>query len=171
MDLTVILLNPNGRLFPGMFWRGYILLIAVYLVLLTIQIHGGTFLMQVAGMFSLLLIWPFLCVTGKRLHDAGQSAWWSALVFFGMVVVSLVAKSIVMLIMFGEKILALIDKDGAMQPNPELEEAVRLGIFLPAALIDMAVAVGAGFVLANLRSDRRENQYGPPPLSNDAPPD
>ena len=167
-NLTYILLNPNGRLAPASFWRGYILLIAVYLVLLTIQIHGGDFLLQVAGMFSLMLIWPYLCVFGKRLHDAGQSAWWCVPAFLGMSAVGLIAKSIVMVVMYGEEIIEMVDTSGALQLDPELAEAVRRGIFLPSALIDLAVAIGAGYILAHLRSDRQDNQYGPTTLPNGA---
>ncbi len=166
MDLTNTLFNPNGRLSPAMFWRGYILLIAVYLVFLTIEIHGGSLLGMIAGSMMLLLVWPYLCVFGKRLHDAGKSAWWSAPIFVGIVTVGLVAKSIILLMMMGEEVMAAVDTNGALHVDPELAEMVRLKIFLPAALIDLAAGLGAGFILANLRSDRRENQYGPPTLPN-----
>ncbi|MEE9381148.1 MAG: DUF805 domain-containing protein [Hyphomonadaceae bacterium] len=167
MDLTNTLFNPNGRLSPGMYWRGYIYLIAVYMVFQTIQVHGGSLLMQVAAMLGLMMIWPFIALTGKRLHDSGRSAWWVVPIIFGMMFVGLVVKSIILMMMISPDDLATIQSRGPLEIDLEMAERVRRMIFLPGALVDLAVAVGAGYLLAGLLSDRRANQYGPSPLSND----
>jgi hypothetical protein len=84
-----------------------------------------------------------------------------------MMMVALVAKSIILMMMISPDDLAAIQSRGPLEIDLEMAERVRRMIFLPGALVDLAVAVGAGYLLAGMLSDRRTNKYGPSPLSND----
>ena len=66
-----LLLNPNGRILRNRFWQGMVIL-TVGSVLIT---AGSTMVSTNIGYLSFLLIFPYICVYGKRLHDAGFSAW------------------------------------------------------------------------------------------------
>lgn len=67
-----LLLNPNGRILKHRFWQGMVVL-TVASVLVS---AGSTMLSTTIGYLSLLLVYPYICVYGKRLHDAGLTAWW-----------------------------------------------------------------------------------------------
>ncbi|WP_300541081.1 DUF805 domain-containing protein [Maricaulis sp.] len=67
MDLQYVLLNPNGRIAPREFWIGVLLLIAGNVLSGLVPVLGG--------LLWLFLIYVGVCVYGKRLHDAGKSAW------------------------------------------------------------------------------------------------
>lgn len=67
MDMQYVLLNPNGRIAPREFWIGVLILVAG-------NVLAGV-LPAVGGLLWLFLIYVGVCVYGKRLHDAGRSAW------------------------------------------------------------------------------------------------
>jgi uncharacterized membrane protein YhaH (DUF805 family) len=71
MNYQGLLLNPNGRIGQREFWIGVLIIIAGNLV--------AGFVPLVGLLLSLALIYVGVCVYGKRLHDAGRSAWWHAL--------------------------------------------------------------------------------------------
>ena len=37
---------------------------------------GGALGMAISVVFGIALLWPGICVAGKRWHDRGKSAWW-----------------------------------------------------------------------------------------------
>lgn len=67
MDLQYVLLNPNGRIAQREFWIAVLILIAGNVLAGVLPVLGG--------LLWLFLIYVGVCVYGKRLHDAGQSAW------------------------------------------------------------------------------------------------
>ena len=67
-----LLLNPNGRIARISFWQGMIVLTVASVI-----VSAATWLINPQlGWLSYVLIFPYICVYGKRLHDAGHSAWW-----------------------------------------------------------------------------------------------
>ena len=86
MELFLLM---DGRIGRGKFWLGILGLVVAYLILSSILLISG--LMSIdpetgnpvgSGYWigSLILaaaiIWPSLCVYGKRFHDRDKSAWW-----------------------------------------------------------------------------------------------
>lgn len=70
MDVAYVLFSPNGRIGPNRFARGFILLTGAMVILQTLS----TTLVPSFGALAITLVFPYLCVFGKRLHDGGHSA-------------------------------------------------------------------------------------------------
>jgi uncharacterized membrane protein YhaH (DUF805 family) len=78
MDWKSMLLSADGRIKRQPYWIGWIVVFAVGLV--------GSLVLQVispyaSSILSLLLIYPYVCLYSKRLHDLGQSGWLAAIPF------------------------------------------------------------------------------------------
>ena len=78
--------SPNGRITRWQFWQGT----AAQLVLLgpgllrLLHAAQTTIAIQTllwAGLEGTVLLWVGACLSSKRLHDRGKSAWWSLLMF------------------------------------------------------------------------------------------
>ena len=67
MDLSHVLFSPNGRIGQQEYWIGILILIAANVV--------ATFIPLLGILISFFLIYVGICIYGKRLHDAGKSAW------------------------------------------------------------------------------------------------
>ncbi len=95
MDLF---LSLEGRIGRGKFWLGILGLIVAQLVLgMILSIAGlmsvdpetgmpvGTGYWIGIGLLCLVLLWPSICIYGKRYHDRDKSAWWMLIVFIPIV--------------------------------------------------------------------------------------
>lgn len=71
MNMVHVLFDPNGRITPRAFWIGVALIIGANIVSNLIPVLGR--------LIWLGLIYVGVCVYGKRLHDAGRSAWLHAI--------------------------------------------------------------------------------------------
>lgn len=170
MDLRFALLDAQGRLDPRDFGRALILLTGTMMIfqIATALVSPGFDLLQYA------LVYPYLCVFGKRLHDAGQTAWiWPALV----VVYSIFTLTFT-------AILLPVLSPAAFAMQAELQ-AVALERGLPAvfeviaerapeiARASIVTTVSAfllssaaiGYPIFRLRSTPGPNRYGPAPAS------
>lgn len=67
LDLQSLYLSAQGRIGRREFWIGAAGLIIVSLVAGLIPVVGAV--------ASLVLIYPWVCLTAKRLHDLGRSGW------------------------------------------------------------------------------------------------
>ena len=78
MDWKFIFLSFQGRLNRKPYWLGTIAILS----LIIIGVFGVTFLagggggVVAIGVIYLLLLWPTLAISVKRLHDRDKSAWW-----------------------------------------------------------------------------------------------
>lgn len=162
MSLGDILFNPNGRLGPGNFWRGYIILLAANIVTQVISYMAGPTNQAVALLIFvvwLVLLWCTFVVFAKRLHDTGASAGWVLLVALGWSVVVLVARTVIYVVFAGEEFsLAMQDPDYAASPQFLAEVVTKT--FVPTTAVVLAISIALGFILAGLRSDPNDNQYG-----------
>jgi uncharacterized membrane protein YhaH (DUF805 family) len=67
MNLGHVLFSPNGRIGQQDFWIGILILIGGNILVNALPVIGG--------ILWLGLIWVGIAIYGKRLHDAGKTAW------------------------------------------------------------------------------------------------
>ncbi|WP_394694389.1 DUF805 domain-containing protein [Hyphobacterium sp.] len=150
MNLSHVLFSPNGRISQQEYWIGILILIAANIV-------GG--MIPFLGFFiGLFLIYVGVCVYGKRLHDAGKTAWihggvWAVQIVLGIVGFALAGGAIMAALANGngsdEATFAAI-----MGASGSLFLVGGLG-FLIWIIYTIWVGISAG--------DPGENRYGPAP--------
>lgn len=155
MNLTHVLFSPNGRISQQQYWIGVLILIAANIVASFIPILGT--------LISLGLIWVGIAVYGKRLHDAGKSAWlhavpWGLSLLFG----------IIGGVMVGGALFAAMAGNGG-----EADVAAIIAgaggaslLFLLSFLIWIVYTIWVGV----LKGDAGENRFGPAPAAAPPPP-
>ncbi|WP_296817799.1 DUF805 domain-containing protein [Brevundimonas sp.] len=67
MDWKTLFLDANGRIGKKDFWIGFLILFVAGIILNFVPVIG-----QIA---AILLIYPWICLYSKRLHDFGKSGW------------------------------------------------------------------------------------------------
>lgn len=163
MGITGILFNPNGRIGPNSFWRGVI----VTFVLSLLVTLAATYVNLAIGMLSFLLIYPMICVYGKRLHDADKTAW----LVIAVIIVSFVISYVLTLVispMFGIDQAALQEQSAALGAEGDLAGVMDLAQqaqrdqMIPTLLISFITTFVVAFLVAQLPSNPETNQYGPP---------
>lgn len=174
MDFRRVFFDPQGRIGPRVFGQGYILLTGVMLVVtvLSVVVSPGVAILQYA------LVFPYICLFGKRLHDAGQSAWLWLVFLMGYFLINVVASAILVPVMAPETHAIQLEVQKVMEAggfNAGMEELARRApeIAQSSALVNVAVLLIAsaivGFAAYSLRSDPNTNRHGPPTLRGDRP--
>lgn len=166
MDFRRTFFDPQGRASPRDFARGLILLTGVMLVIMTLTVIAGP---QI-NVLQYALVFPYICVFAKRLHDAGQSAWLWLIFLVGWLVLNAVAGGILMQLMVPgamelstELVNAMMAPEGVNQAvlNEKVEEFSRLSA-VPSILAFLIASGLTGYVAYSLRSDPDPNRFGPP---------
>jgi len=167
MDFRFVFLDPQGRLAPRPFARGLVLLTGASMLIsvLTAVASPGLNVLQYA------LVFAYLCVFGKRLHDAGMSAWLWLAFLAGLFFLNMFLSAILLPVLSPQafaiqlEVQKLMETGGLGAAFEELalraEEYARLSAVttLAAFLISSAIT---GFAAFRLRSDPKSNRYGPP---------
>ena len=160
-----LLFNPNGRVARTRFLQGMVVLTVASVLV----VAGSTMVSSSVGFLNLLLIFPYICVFGKRLHDAGTTAWWVLVIWLGSMFVAFVLGLVFggffmtpEMIEIQEEMserLAAGDFAGFMQGTEILSDKM-----LP---LNILTTIGSNFVLAvvvgALKTEPRENKHGPVP--------
>jgi uncharacterized membrane protein YhaH (DUF805 family) len=142
IDYKALLLSPKGRIGRQTFFTAAVGLVAANFVLNLVPFLGPILVLP--------LLWPFACVTAKRLHDAGRSAWPVAIVTLMCLATGAMAAAI-----------------GVVASNP----ATALSAFAMAGMVVMlggftTVAALALLVWAGVsRSDSGPNRFGKPEVT------
>lgn len=88
-----LFLSNNGRIGRGKWWMGFVILLIAQLILMAILGSAGMMsvdpvtLQPSSGYWISMLIlfavmiWPSICLYGKRFHDRNKSAWWIMIAF------------------------------------------------------------------------------------------
>lgn len=160
-----LLFNPNGRIARNRFFQGMVVLTVASILI----VAGNTMVNKVIGFLNLLLIYPYICVFGKRLHDAGTTAWWVIAIWLGSMLVAFILG-----LVFGgffmtpemvdiqEEVterLASGDLAGAMQGAEILSDKMLPLNILTTIGSNLALAI----VVGALKTDPRENKHGAVP--------
>lgn len=154
MDWGKTLFDPNGRIGQKPFWIGVLIII------------GGNLLVNVLPIIGFILwfalIWMGICVYGKRLHDAGKTAWLHAIPWSLSILLTIIAA-----VMVGAGLFQLI-LDGMNNTDPSPESIMS---FLAASggalfMLTLGTLVWLGYTLwvGLLKGDPGANAYGPAPV-------
>lgn len=160
-----LLFSPNGRIARNRFWQGMVILTVASVLVAA----GAVMLGTIFGLLSYALIYPYICVYGKRLHDAGLTAWWVIGVWLGTVVLNFILSLFLTPFFMGPEQLSIQEEmaerlmsgdfAGFMEGAEILaSKLLPLTIFLTLAT-NLAAAVVVGF----LKTEPRENKHGPVP--------
>ena len=167
MDYRFLFLEPQGRLAPLPFARGFVLLTGAMLIITTLTAVASPNL----GILQYALLFPYICLFGKRLHDAGLSAWlWLAFLagfgFFSMFLSAILlpvlspqafaVQSEVQVIMAEQGFAAALESlTGRAAEYARLSAVTTVAAFLLASGL-------TGFAAFRMRSDPKPNRHGPP---------
>jgi len=174
MDISHVLLNPKGRIGPRDFLRGLILLTGAGTIIqvLTVVATIGAAILQYP------MLWAYFCVFAKRLHDAGQTAWFNVLFLFGFVVVSSILNAVLLPVLSPQMMTLMTQiqeiglKDGfggMLQAQQEHALAIARGTALTTLASFLIASAGLAFIGARLPSDPEANAHGPATSRSDAP--
>ena len=157
MNITHVLFSPNGRIGQQEYWIGILILIAANIVANFIPILGF--------LISLALIWVGIAVYGKRLHDAGKSAWLHAIPWVIAIVLGTIGA-----VMAGGAVLAALAGGGGGDDVDVVTLLAGAGMasifFMLSFLVWIAYTIWVGL----LKADPGDNRFGPAPGTVQAAP-
>lgn len=167
MDFRFLFLEPQGRIAPAPFARGFILLTGAMLVITVLS----TVALPGFGVLQYALVFPYICLFGKRLHDAGLSAWlWLGfLAGFGFInmVFSMMFLPVLSPAAFEvqaemQKVMEAEGLNAAFEALAERAlEYSRLAAVTTIASFLVASGL-TGYAAFRMRSDPKPNRHGPP---------
>jgi uncharacterized membrane protein YhaH (DUF805 family) len=173
MDLRFLFLEGSGRLAPRPFARGLVLLTAAMVAIITLSVTVATQL----SVFQFALVVPYLFLFGKRLHDAGLSAWLWLVFAFGWLIVNGIIAGILMPVLspaaaeMRDGWVAAIEGGSLQDTLEDIQQDAPAFERLSAVTTLVAFLVSSaiiGFIAYSLRSDPNGNTHGPPTLQDAA---
>ena len=156
-------LSPNGRISQSTYWRGVITLFVVSAVLSVVSAFVSPFL----GMLGLVVIWPWIVLHVKRLHDGGMTGWITIAVIVAAIVISFIL-GMVLQPLLGVNQAAIQEEINAVAASGDVGAIMDVTKDLskkqlPASLLQSALMTGIiGFGMSLIKSDPAPNDYGPP---------
>ncbi len=173
MDLRFLFLEGTGRLAPRPFARGLIILSGLMVLIISLSVTVATQL----SVLQFALVVPYLFLFGKRLHDAGLTAWLWLPFVFGWFIVNGIVAGILMPLLSPEAAAmrdswvaaieggSLQDTLEDIQQDAQAFERLSAMTTLVSFLVSSAII---GFIAYSLRSDPDSNKHGPPTMKNAA---
>ena len=171
MGLSGILFNPQGRISPSEFWRGAIILIGASIVFGVVSAYSSIAVSSILTLASFLMIYPMICVYGKRFHDNGRTAWLVIVVFLVGGVIYLVSSSVLLPIMAPE-VAAFQEELAEQAANGEIgfadimersrEMSTDGPVLMLGIVVTLITSLLPAFFVARLESDPDENEHGMP---------
>ncbi len=162
MNLIYILFSPKGRIGPKDFWRGIIILIGFQIVSGVLTLYGPVFIALLLSFISFFIIYPYYCVFGKRLHDAGKSSWMFLLFMIGYIVILMVIILISPGFMDALSQYMEYSEAGDLEAAQVMMERINSDYALNQFGATIIANFALGFLAARLSSHPGPNQYGPP---------
>jgi uncharacterized membrane protein YhaH (DUF805 family) len=149
MDWKTLFLSADGRIDKRDFWIGFAILFVAGLVLGMIP---------VLGLISILLIYPWVCVYAKRLHDFGRSAW--------LILAPVAVTAVLMIAAIALGGMAMMGAGLANNETAMAGSALAMGgAIAGVALLSFLIWIGFALWVGLTNGDPAENRFGPPPVS------
>lgn len=146
-DFASAMFSFNGRLRRQHFWISWLILFGASLVLGWIPVLGT--------LISIVLIWPNLAITVKRLHDMGKTGWFAAIPW--------VATIIGFVMIIGAVGTAIFTNPQAFENEDPAVVFSMLGSMMGGLSIMFLVGLGFLLWIGISDSQRGDNKYGPNP--------
>ncbi|GAB5457305.1 MAG: hypothetical protein Hens3KO_03350 [Henriciella sp.] len=160
-----LLFNPNGRIGRNRFWQGMVILTVLTVLIAAASAMINPFL----GILNLAMVYLYVCVYGKRLHDYGTTAWWVIGVWVASIIVGFILNLILGPFFIDEEAILIQQEMIERMQSGDSEGMVEgMRIFsmkvLPLTLLS-GVATNAilGAAIGFLKTEQRENKHGPVP--------
>ena len=161
-----LLFSPTGRIGSQDFMKGGVVLIIVGIVLSLLNMQNIISPLLVTFAY-LLMVFPWVCIWGKRMHNGGKSGFMIFLYLFLYAILVLVF-TIVAMMMFGD---GEIWNAAMAYSKQEITMDEYMSVVEGKAASDLSLPVLIGGVLASFftlviadkatPNDPDENQYGP----------
>ncbi|MBR9833999.1 MAG: DUF805 domain-containing protein [Alphaproteobacteria bacterium] len=168
-----LLFNPNGRIARNRFWQGLVILTvaSILVAAATTAVH------EMVGLINYVLVFCYICVFGKRLHDSGRSAWWVLAIGGGTVVLQTVMTLIFLMLIWPgfmneeqrqvwTEVLDLAQAGNSAEMTRGVQYLFEISMStLQRAQMVITVITNAifGYWIGTLRTVPGDNQYGPEP--------
>lgn len=162
MDIRYVLLTPKGRLGSRDFLRGLILVTAAFMLM---QV-ASTFLSPAFGILVYPMVYVYVCLYSKRLHDAGHSGWFYLLFLAGYMIANALVGALLMPILspgafeYFEAFQG--DMAGALNELMANSEDFNRSSALTNLASFLLTSALLGFIGARLPTDPDANRHGPP---------
>ena len=153
MDWKNLFFSAEGRISVRDFWIGLAVLVCAWVV--------SHLLLVLAPLAWLVILYCTICLTVKRLHDAGRSGW------FILIPVVVGAAAISLAVVFGG--MAVFSGAFAMMGGDPVSWSMLISsALLVGAFFLTAMAVKVVFIVwvGLARGDAGANLYGPPPADH-----
>lgn len=160
-----LLFNPNGRIERNRFLQGMVVLTVASVLV----VAGNTKVSSMIGFVNLLLIFPYICVFGKRLHDAGTTAWWVIGVWLGSMAIAFVLGLFLGGFFTTPEMLAIQEEMSERLASGDFAGFMEGTELLSEGLLPLNIltTIGSNLILAlivgALKTEPRENKHGPVP--------
>ncbi|HEY0103449.1 MAG TPA: DUF805 domain-containing protein [Brevundimonas sp.] len=148
-DWQKLLFSFEGRTRRSHFWIGWLICLGIGVVTGWIPLLGS--------LISLLLIWPNLAITVKRLHDMGKTGWFAAIPWAVTIVGVCVA--------IGMVGVSALTNSAALEREDPFAIFALIGPAFGAFALVMLVNLGFLIWIGATDSQPGDNRFGPNPKS------
>ncbi len=156
--------STKGRIGPAAFQSAAIILIAIGFAINMVPFLSFS-LGMIVSILSLVILWPWICLWVKRLHDAGKSGWMVLVVLLVLIGVNIVVGRLMLSMLVDQAAMqeavlnAGADVMGAMKASAEFTKPTIIPSAIAGAVTSFVVVFLGNKVL---KSDPEENQFGGP---------
>ena len=160
-----LLFNPTGRIQRNRFWQGMVILTVASVLV----VAGNSMVGPLFGLLGLVLIYPYICVYGKRLHDAGTTAWWVIAIWVGSLIISFIIGLLFAGVFMTEELLAIQEEAAERLATGDFAGFMEGTEIISKELLPLNIiaTVGSNAILAGivgmLATQPKENKHGPVP--------
>ena len=165
--MSNLFLSPYGRIDSTAFYRGGYILILISVALSLINLLSPQF-GKILGIINYVLIFPWVVIWIKRLHNGGKSGWMFLVYLLLYFAVAVVGFGIAVSMFGGDEFMQMLT-DQVEGRITQAEMQAQLEIWARENMAPMLIASIGSSVLTifigdkTIPTDTDDNQYGPVP--------